>query len=60
MPLPLSSRSWGVLLPLSLDNRLLVLLGEGESSIWLHSVIFAQQFLISALKIIIILSCQFS
>lgn len=45
VPPPLLSSSWGALLLLSVCNCLLVLLGEGNSDIQLHSIIFSQKFL---------------
>lgn len=45
MPPPLLSSNWGALLLLSVCNCLLVLLGEGNSGIQFHSVIFSQKFL---------------
>lgn len=49
-PLRLPRSSWCLCLRPNFRNRLLVLLGEGESGIWLRSVTFIQKFLIDAFK----------
>lgn len=49
-PLRLPRSSWCLCLRPNFRNRLSVLLGEGESGIWLRSVTFTQKFLIDAFK----------